>query len=380
MKEIWKKHSYGIITTLTIIVLLVFSYQVMAYLFSLRKDPPKRPPMVAARSVHIQKVQYGSVTSPVIRDGRVVSKQEIVVSTEVRGKILEGDVPFKIGQQFKKGDILIKIFDENAQLDLSSRKSSFLQRIAQILPDLKIDFADNYQKWMDFFNAIDINKNLPDLPDINSDKEKIFVASRNILSDYYSIRSDEVTLEKHTIKAPFNGSFTDVLYQVGAIANTGAQLARIIRTDQLEIEVPVEPEDVIWIKINDNVEIISGDGSIKWTGKVVRKADFVNTNTQSMSVFISVKASAEKPLFAGQYLKAYFMGNEINNVMEISRNAVFNHNEVFIVIDGKLVKRTIDIQKVNEKTLIFSGLEEGIELVIEPLVGAMENSPVKIIR
>ena len=380
MKEFWKNHSYGIITTFTIIVLLVFSYQVMAYLFSLRKDPPKRPPMVAARTVHTQKVQYGSVTSPVIRDGRVVAKQEIAVSTEVRGQILEGDVPFKKGQKFKKGDVLINIFDENAKLNLSSRKSSFLQRIAQILPDIKIDFTGSYQKWLDFFNDIDIDKKLPELPKINSDKEKIFVASRNILSEYFSIRSDEVTLEKYTIKAPFNGSFTEVFYEVGAIANTGGQLARIIRTDQLEIEVPVEPEDVIWINIDDTVELISGDETIKWTGRVVRKADFVNTNTQSMSVFVSVKPSQEKPLFAGQYLKAYFTGNAIDNVMEIARNAVFNHNEVFIVIDGKLVKRTVDIKKVNEKTLLFSGLEEGVEIVNEPLVGAMENSPVKIIR
>ena len=380
MKEFWKKHNYVIITTVTIVVLIAFSYQVMAYLFSLRKDPPKRPPIAAVRSVNTQKVKYTSIKSPVIRDGRVVSKQEIAVSSEVRGIILEGDIPFKKGQRFKKGDVLLRIFDENAKLNLQSRKSSFLQRIAQILPDLKIDFSDSYQEWLDFFNSIDIKNDLPELPKITSSKKKIYLASKNILSEYYSIKSEEVTYSKYTIRAPFTGTFTDVFYEVGAIANTGGQLAKIIRTDQLEIEVPVEPDDAVWIKINDDVEIISENKTIQWNGRVVRKADFVNENTQSMSVFVSVEPTADKPLFVSQYIKAYFMGNEIHNVMEISRKAVFNYNEVFIVVNGKLVKKTINIKKVNEKTLLFSGLDEGIDLVVDPLVGAMENSPVKIIR
>jgi len=66
--------------------------------------------------------------------------------------------------------------------------------------------------------------------------------------------------------------------------------------------------------------------------------------------------------------------------MEIPRNAVFNTNEVFTVEDGKLMKHTITISKINEKTLIFTGLEEGIELVVEPLVNALENSRVEIVR
>ena len=66
--------------------------------------------------------------------------------------------------------------------------------------------------------------------------------------------------------------------------------------------------------------------------------------------------------------------------MEMPRNAVFNNNEVFAVVEGKLVKRTIHIHKINETTLLFSGLDEGMELVVEPLVNVLENTPVEITR
>ena len=375
-----KKNTYLIVTVLTIAVLIGFSYQVMAYLISLKKDPERHPPIIPVRSVMARKVEYGAVKSPVTADGRLVSTQEVVISTEVRGKILEGDIPFKKGQSFRKNDILIRIFDGNAVNSLRARKSAYLQKIAGILPDLKVDYPGSFQDWMNFFKAVDIDNYLPELPEIKTEQEKIFAASRNILTDYYSIKSDEITLEKHTIRSPFKGSFTDVFMEVGAIANPGATLARIIRTDRLELEVPVEVADEKWIEIGDETVVVSENGAVRWKGRVVRKSSFVETGTQSMSVFVSLTQNSENPLYQGQYLKAIFPGRMMDSVMEIPRNAVFNTNEVFIVEDGKLTKRTIDIHKINETTLIISDLPEGTELVVEPLVNAMENSKVEIIR
>ena len=108
MKDFWSKHHYKIITTSTIIILLGFSYQVMSYLFSLKDDKRKPTPRSAVRSVLAHKVEYGTILSPIRADGRVVSTQQVVLSSEVRGKILEGSVPFKKGQQFRKNQVLIK--------------------------------------------------------------------------------------------------------------------------------------------------------------------------------------------------------------------------------------------------------------------------------
>ena len=100
MKSFWNKYSYRIITTLTIVILITFSYQVMAYLISLKKQPEKKPPKVPVRSVIARQVEYGTIKSPVTGDGRVVSMQEIVVSTEVRGKIMEVGAHRKLRSSF----------------------------------------------------------------------------------------------------------------------------------------------------------------------------------------------------------------------------------------------------------------------------------------
>jgi len=380
MKKFWQKNNYGIISILTIIILLGFSYQVMSFLISMKQVPQSMPQPKITRSVLAEKINYGKIISPVFGTGRVVTTENVVVSSEVRGQILEGSIPFKKGQQFKKGAVLIKIFNGNAVLNLKSRKSAFLQRIAGILPDLKVDYPNSYSNWADFFKAIDLDEKLPEMPSVNSEQEKIFMASRNILSEYYSIKSDEITLEKYTIFAPFTGTFTDVFMEVGAIANTGATLAKIARTDKLELEVQIEISDAHWIERGNMATVSNEDESMRWEGKVVRKSDFVAQNTQSMSIFVRLTPTIDKPIFIGQYLKGVFNGKEIENAMEISRNAVFNQNEVFVVEDGKLSKREITIHKINEKTLIFNGIEEGTELVVEPLINALENTEVTIIR
>lgn len=65
--------------------------------------------------------------------------------------------------------------------------------------------------------------------------------------------------------------------------------------------------------------------------------------------------------------------------MELPRNAVFNSDQVFTVVDGKLKKEKINVIKWNEATLIFDGLKAGKKVVAEPLINARENAPVGIL-
>jgi len=380
MEKFITRNSHRIVTVITIILVLVFSWQVMSYLIGQRKKPEQRPRPEVVRHVTTELVSYESVTTSVIGRGRLVSKQAVVISSEVRGKILEGAIPFKIGQTFKKNAVLINIYNKDASLDLKAKKSSFLQALAQILPDMKVDYKDSYSTWMDFFASIDLDRGLPELPATQSNQEKIFLASKKIISDYYSIKSDEVTLSKYTIRAPFDGTFINVNTQVGSIANPGAVLANIIRTDRLELEVKTEAPNAKWISIGDKAAVFTENGTDEWEGKVVRKANFIDPGTQSITVFVELRQSKDNPLYEGQYLRALFNNKKLENVMEVSRKAVFNNNDVYIVEDGLLKKSQVDIHKVNETTVIFSGLEENTALVVEPLVNAMENMKVETSR
>ena len=365
-----------IVIIASLIFILGLAYGLMKFLISQREGPPPKRIIEAKRFVQVDPVNYSTIISPVTGPGRLSSVTEIDLVAEAPGKILQGDVPLKKGAQFAKGKVLFTIYADEAELALKARKSQFLNSLAIMLPDVAIDFPQHEEAFMSFFSSIGISDPLPEFPEIKDEKLRIFLAGKNVLSDYYSIRKDELQLSRHAVKAPFDGTLTEVYMEVGAYTNTGGRVARAIATDELELEVPLERFDAAWVKIGDPVIIHSEKRSLQWKGSVIRKSRFVEENTQSQSIFIKVNNHSEPSLLAGEYLTASFPGHPVDNVMEIPRNAVFNTNEVFVGHNNRLRKKIINIVKINRNTLIFNGLPEGDSLVVQPLVNVYEGTVV----
>lgn len=367
-----------LIIVLLVVATLGISYFGMKGLSSLKKLPKKSINQKKLPLVTVREVQYHQISSPIIEKGRLASNLEVSVSSEVAGRIVETGVPLKVGQKFKKGQLLIRIYEEDAKMDLRAQKSRFLNKLAENLPDIKVDYPDNFEEWMNFFNAITLEDRIPELPKVKSDQEKVFMASRDILGDYYAIKSAEVKLDKRRIYAPFDGSYMEVNTQIGSVAGMGTHLAGIIESNQLELQVPIDANDILWLNLKDKVDIIDANGKVLFTGKLIRKSDFVDQGTQSISVFVKIEKRNGQNLFQGQFLTARFNGKLIDKAMEIPRNAVFSSNKVFVLEGDILRQKEINVVKRNENTLVFNGLKEGELLVVVPPVKATENMQVQI--
>lgn len=366
----WRKFIVGLIL---VFALFGLTYMLTGMLSGMAETAEELQKEAVKLFVKTAPVDYTTNIAKIVESGRLSSQQQVDLSAEVQGQILPGDVVLKEGTKFKQGALLVRIFDEEAKNNLKASKSKFMNGIAGILPDIKIDFPESYKKYEDFFNSIKIDEPLPELPQLDSDKEKVFLASRNILNDYFNIKSAEVRLSKYRLYAPFDGSFTGVYLEPGSVANPGSRIASMIRTDKLELEVPVRIEDAYWVTVGEKVQVFTKDRLTQWTGHIVRKSDFMDPNSQTIMVYIALSPEKDKPLYQGQFLMAEFLAKTLDNSMEIPRNAVFNKDRVFIVEDGKLKEKKVTILKTHETTVIISGLPEGSDLVVEPLVNAKEG-------
>jgi len=269
--------------------------------------------------------------------GRVASLENVVLSAEVSGKILPGAVPLKEGQSFKKGDVLIHI---------------------SALPDLKIDYPDQYEKWSTFFNNIDISSIMPELPEIESEKERVFVASKNILTQYYTIKVQEVKYTRYTLSAPFNGSYKTVSSEVGSVASMNMKIATLIQTDEMEVIVPVLPEELDWITKGMEVELKRNNGRIV-KGSVSRIAGFIDPGSQSVNVYVSVKNSRSSQLLEGEYVEAEFTSAASVAGMLLPREALMNENRIYVLEDGKIEERQVSVVERLEDSYIIEGYVEG---------------------
>jgi len=253
MKQIDRR----IVIVAAFIFIVGLAYGLMKFLVAQKPEPFRRPAVVAKRYVKAEEVKYTTIVSPVSASGRVSSVSEIDVIAEASGKILSSNIPLKKGASFSNGEVLFTIYLDEAILNLKSKKSQILNSIANLLPDIKIDYEQYYDGFKDFFNTINVSKPLPKFPEFKNEKLQIFLASRNILSDYYGILREELQLSRHSFVAPFNGTYSDVYLEAGAYSNMGGRVAHIIRTDLLEIEVPIEKFDAEWMKIGDKATLFS---------------------------------------------------------------------------------------------------------------------------
>ncbi len=373
-----RKIDRRIVIIVSVIFILGLAYGIMRFLIAMKEEPPSLRPIEARRYVKTEVVEYRDIAATVSEGGRLLPVAEFDIIAEASGRLQPGEVSLKQGARFSKGEVLFVVYPDEAILSLQARKSQYQNQLAGILPDLMIDYPAYEKGFRDFFNAISVDQPLPPYPEVEDEQLKIFLASRNVIGEYYNIQRDELQLLRRTTIAPFNGTFKEVYMELGTYTNTGGRVARAIRTDELELQVPLEKPDAAWVKIGDRVIVESENRTRTWDGKVIRKSPFVDENTQSQLVFIHINYRSDQPLLAGEYLFATFPVRPIEKVMEIPRNAVFNFNEIFLVKGGRLAKSSIDIVKVNERTLIFQGLPEGDTMVVQQLINVSEGTLVQL--
>ncbi len=342
------------------------------YLSNLKEEPEVKAVPEVKRYVQTDRVAYKELPTEIIAHGRVRSAHSLDAIAEVSGIMTRGSVPLKEGQKFSKGTLLYKIDDTEARLNLQSMKSNFLRDLAAILPDLKIDFNENFSAWEEYFQKISLDAPIPPLPEHKSTKEKTFLATRNIFSSFYGIKSAEVNLSKYRVHAPFNGAIAEVVLETGSFVNPGTRIARLIQSEQMEIKVDVSTDDIRWITIGSSGTILSEDNNQEWNGKVVRIGEFVNEATQSIDVFLSVDNTSDG-MYDGEYLKVKIPGRTVPEGMEIPRAALINHDQVYTLEDSILRVKKVNLVKLNNETAIFNGLPEGSEIVVEPLINAHNN-------
>jgi membrane fusion protein, multidrug efflux system len=365
----------NLIFTIAGIIILVLSITVSMGLIQSKPVPSKDGHRENLLTVKTASVEYENLTTSFSYQGRMEALENISLAAEVNGQILQGEISFREGQNFEKGNLLIQIYNKNAEASLIAARSNFLRTLSLILPDMMIDYPDRYLTWKNYFNSIDLKEPPPEMPEITQEKEKIFLASNNVLTEYYSLKQQEITFEKYSIYAPFNGYFKQVNREVGSIAANGSELAVIVRSELLEIKVPVFPTDAKKVHAGQDVEIKSKSDKI-YSGKVSRVSQFVDASTQSVNVYVTFQQVKGNSLLEGEYVTVNFQNAGTTKGMQIPREALVAEKYIYLVKENKLEKSEVSINQTLEDYVVINGLPEGQEIVTESLINASDGMSV----
>jgi membrane fusion protein, multidrug efflux system len=308
-----------------------------------------------------KKVTNKNIPISITEQGRLLAKKRINLYAEVQGIMKSTQKDFKAGSPYKKGEVMIKITNDAFIANLLAQKSILQNLITSVLPDMRMDYPDAYQRWADYIKDFNINEDLALLPETSSEKEKFFITGKNIYTTYYNTKNIEITLGKYDIKAPFNGILTTAFVDPGTLIRPGQLLGEYIEPNHYEMQVDVSKNIISTLEIGEKVSVYTPANSDKiYQGQISRINGKIDQSTQTVQVFIDVNSADLKE---GMYLEAEIPIQESQNAYEVNRMLLVNQNNLFVVTDSTLVLKAVTIIHKNEKTVIVSGLEDGTLLV-----------------
>ena len=219
--------------------------------------------------VIVKEVTLKDIVETVSATGKIQPEVEVKISSEVSGEILE--LPFKEGQQVKKGDLLVRVNPDLIQSAVSRSQASYQNvraGLEQAEANLKQAKAD-YDRNKTLFNKGVISK---------ADWDRSIAAYETSVagksSAYYNVQSAAATvneakdnLNRTTIYAPMSGTISLLSVElgervVGTQQMAGTEILRVANLNNMEVEVDVNENDIVKVNIGDST-IVEVDAYLK---------------------------------------------------------------------------------------------------------------------
>lgn len=360
--------------TIRALLIITASFVLIKIIMSFKKEVSINELTESKRLISTEVVKLGSNKISVPVYGKLSSTIEINVVTEANG-IFYGN-NFKSGTKVSKGDTLGYIKYDELESNLNSQKSNLLNQVSKIVSEIKFDFPQSYNSWYNFMDEISFSKPLPQLPLIQNKKLKNFLSGKNFFNSYYNAKSTEDRLNKHIIIAEFNGYLSQVSIKNGTAVVFGQMIGKLHDPSLLEFESNTSIKNTLFLEKGMIASLKSDEFIGERIGKVSRINKILNPTSQNMSVFIETN---DQDLYDGMYVFGEINVGEIDSTFLIKRNLIEDNN-VFVIIDNKLMFKKIDIIQIFEENAIIRGLSDNDRILNEPIKGAFNGMTVKFNR
>ena len=364
------------------LVILALGLTVMNALIGLKGTPPVKPRSTSARMVKSMEAEFGTLAPEVRIEGRVQALNRMTVLSEVSGVLPLGGKEFRDGVRFQKGEAMLRMDDSEFRASLVSQRSQWLQLLVGTLADLQVDFPDRANVWLDYVNAFRVDSSVATLPVPASDRERLYLTSRGVVSGYHGILANEERLSKFTVRAPFDGVVTAASIQPGSMVRAGQPLGTLVGTGAFEVTSAVHARHLKLLREGDSVTLKDESGAVAAQGRVARISGNVDPTTQSASVHCEVEGMDGAALRDGRFLSGTVTSRSMEGVMAIDEVLLEGplQNQVFVIREGTLALQNVEVVHRDADRVLVRGLEPGTKVLAEPVSGAFEGMLVDLVQ
>ncbi|MEI7491603.1 MAG: efflux RND transporter periplasmic adaptor subunit [Bacteroidota bacterium] len=348
-----KKLYFTIIASVVVILII-------AGLFFLghKKENSGRQEVLSNVPVTIDTVIKKSLTNLVSMVGLIDPENDVEIISEAKGMITR--LNFKIGDQVKKGTVLVEIDDAIIKSDLARQEINYFKA--------KRDF--------------DRNKTLYEQNSISA--SQLDISRLDMQAAENDLTRAKRALDDTKVKAPINGTINTKKVNEGSYIQQNSSIGNIVDISTMKVKVSISEKDAFVLHPGDSVEITTdvypGHRFLGHVDNIASKADEAHT----YPVEIHLPNSAAFPLKGGMFGRINFTSITSRDAIAISRDALIGSvkNAQVFVIKGNIASlRNITIGRESGQLLeVLNGLEEGEMVVTSGQNNLSDNLKVIIVK
>ena len=321
-----------------------------------------------------------------LTQGTVKARTDTKLNALVSGKIILIAENLQDGAFFKKGDLLLEIdpTDYNSQIITANAS---LARAESNLAQEEARAAQALRNWKDI--GFDEEPN-----DLVLRKPQLKEARANVASQQAALDRANRNQERTKIYAPYDGRVRKRTVGPGESIGNNTSIAEIYATDYAEIRLPLSSRQLTQITINEQgnqaipvtlTDAIS-DNTTTWNATIKYVEGELDETSRELFVIAHVQdpfgnKTGHPPLRMNQPVKAAISGNIIKDAYIIPRKHLYGANEILLVKDGLLVRKTIEIEWNTTAAVITTDTSlQGKLLATSRINYAKTGTPVNIIE
>ncbi|PLY02173.1 MAG: efflux RND transporter periplasmic adaptor subunit [Desulfuromonas sp.] len=354
-----------------------------------RKAPERSERSYSGPLVEVVTVEASDRRVDVLGTGTAKPTQETEITPQVSGRVVYISSRMADGGFFKKGDLLFSIEKIDYELALERARSGLVQAELELMRNKSL--AEIAQlEWQ----RVKRDKEETANP-LTLYEPQLKAAEAQVASARSAVRQAEIELSRTQVRAPFNCFVRNEKVDLGQYVRAGTPVATVAGTDEVEIVVPLQLEELKWLSIPRlgqsgeqegsvaTVRIQVGAESHEWQGRIVRSYGEIDPLTRMTKVVVSVsdpfgksaRDDQSKELAPGMFVEVLLHGRQIEDIVAIPRSAVRDNDTVWVVDENNKLKVLPVTIVRRERTEVFvqSGLEPGSHLILTGIAAAADG-------
>lgn len=340
-----------------------------------------------AMLVDVVSVKQGTFEPVIVATGTVQPVEDVNLSSLVSGQIISRDPAFTPGGFVKKNQVLLQIDPSDYRNTLEMRKSEFMQSQTTLDTEMgRQQIAEQDLQLITDDSLFGGNPLTEEERQLVLRKPQLNAVKASIGGAKASMEQARLNLSRTTIRAPFDAHILSQNVTKGSQVAQGDELGRIVGTKYYWITATLPVSKLQWLSFPNgdsekgspvritNPTAWGADGFRE--GYLDKQIGALEDQTRLARVLVKVadplsntqEAKGKPKLMIGTFVEVNLQADPVANVVRLNRDYVRSNKTVWVMKDGKLEIREVDIVLTDDVyAYIRKGLEDGEKVVITDL-------------